>query len=383
MTDPPIRLALPLTDEDELREVAGVLASGYLTQGPKVAELERAVADLVGAKYAFATTSATTALHLSIAALEIGPGDEVLVPDFTFPATANVVIQAGATPVLVDVDPRTFSIDPGEAERRITPRTRAIIPVHPFGLSADMDGVMSVARAHDLAVVEDAACALATTFQGRPVGVIGTMGCFSFHPRKSITTGEGGMITTNDDALAERIGLLRNHGGKRIEGRYRFDAPGFNYRLSDILAAVGVAQVRKLERILDRRRSIAATYTAALSDLSAILPPFEPPWKGHVFQSYVTLLDDSVDRDAVIRGMAERGIETTLGTYALHAEPFFRSKYGHAPGDRPNSWDSYRRTLTLPLYPQMTDEDIHRVTGALRQVIEGVSAVKLAGVRPV
>ena len=377
MSDEPIRLALPETDADELAEIATVLESGYLTQGPKVVELERGVAELVSTKHAFATTSATTALHLALAALDVRAGDEVLVPDFTFPATANVVVQLGATPVLVDVDPRTFAIDVEDAAHRITPNTRAVMPVHPFGLSADMDRVTDLAQRHGIAVIEDAACALATTYHGRPVGAIGTAGCFSFHPRKSITTGEGGMIVTDDDVLADRIAVLRNHGGRRSEGRYRFEAAGFNYRLSDILAAVGVAQLRKLSSILERRRAIAAGYTAALRGLGGVTAPYEPTWGGHVFQSYVTTIDEGIDRDALIRFMAERGIETTLGTYALHAEPYFARTLGHAPGDLPNSWDSYRRTLTLPLYPQMSESTQSRVVATLADALAQAAGVNV------
>jgi dTDP-4-amino-4,6-dideoxygalactose transaminase len=373
MSESPIRLALPYTDEDELGEVAAVLSSGYLTQGPKVRELEQAVGRLVGAEHAIATTSATTALHLSLAALGISRGDEVIVPDFTFPATANVVVQLGARPVLVDVDPRTYAMEPEQLERHISPRTRAIMPVHPFGLSADMDGLRTEADRRGIPIVEDAACALATTYRGVPVGAIGRAGCYSFHPRKSITTGEGGMIVTNDGDLADRISVLRNHGGRRSSGRYRFEDAGFNYRLSDILAAVGVAQLRKLDWIIARRRELAALYDAALADLSGVTPPWQPPWGGHVYQSYVTRLDGSIDRDAVIRALAERGIETTLGTYALHAEPFFVRALGHAPGDLTNSWDAYRTTLTLPLFPQMTVAMVERVVQALAEVLAALT----------
>lgn len=369
MSESPVRLALPYTDQDELDEVAAVLASGYLTQGPKVQELETAVAGLVRADHAFATTSATTALHLSLAALGIGPGDEVIVPDFTFPATANVVVQLGARPVLVDVDPRTYAMQPELLERHRTPRTRAIMPVHPFGLSADMDALRAEADARGIPIVEDAACALATTYRGTPVGTLGRAGCFSFHPRKSITTGEGGMIVTNDGDLADRISLLRNHGGRRSSGRYRFEDAGFNYRLSDILAAVGVAQMRKLDWIIARRREIAALYDAGLADVPGVTPPWQPPWGGHVYQSYVARLDASIDRDAVIVAMAERGIETTLGTYALHAEPFFIRALGHRPGDLAHSWDAYRTTITLPLFPQMSVAMVERVIQALREAV--------------
>jgi perosamine synthetase len=369
-----IQLARPSTDGDEVDEVAAVLATGNLTQGPKVEEFERAIAELVHARHAFATTSATTALHLSLAALGIGPGDDVLVPDFTFPATANVVIQQGARPVLVDVDPGTFTMDPADLERRITSASRAVMPVHAFGLAADMDPIMAVARAHDLAVVEDAACALATTYRGRPVGAIGTIGCFSFHPRKSITTGEGGMITTDDDRLADGIRLLRSHGGRRTGNRFTFEAAGYNYRLSDILAAVGVAQLRKLDGLLERRRGIARRYRELLAGEDRLSLPVLPDWDGHVYQSFVVLLDPAIDRDGVIRRLGEEGIETTLGTYALHREPLFMERYGYHAGDLPSSHDVFRRSLTLPLYPDMRDDDPAYVVGRLTETLSAAPA---------
>ena len=371
MSDLPlVRLVVPDIDDDELTEIQAVLASGYLTQGPKVAEFERLVAALVGTRHAFATTSATTALHLGLVAMGIGPGDEVLVADFTFPASANVVVQQGATPILVDVDPVTFTMDPDDLVRRITVRSRAVIPVHAFGLSADMNPILEIARAHNLLVLEDAACAIAATYYERPVGSMGTAGCFSFHPRKAITTGEGGMIPTDDDSLAERISLLRSHGGIRTGNRFRFEAAGFNYRLSDILAAVGVAQLRKLDGILARKRELAAEYDRRLQGLAGVTAPVEPAWRGHVYQSYVLMLDEPIDRDGVIRAMKERGIETTLGTYALHAEPFFERTYGYRPGDLPGSYDSYRRSLTLPLYSSMTESDMDRIVDSLSLALQ-------------
>jgi dTDP-4-amino-4,6-dideoxygalactose transaminase len=368
-----IRLALPFTDAAEVGAVAAVLASGTLTQGSRVAAFEEAVAKLVGARHGIATTSATTALHLVLAGLDIGPDDEVLVPDFTFPATANVVVERGARPVLVDIDLATYTLDPAAAERLISPRTRAIMPVHTFGLSADMDPILALAKRHGLAVVEDAACALATTYRGRPVGSLGSPACFSFHPRKSITTGEGGMVTTDDPELAERLRLLRSHGGVRREGRFTFEAAGYNYRLSDILAAIGLAQLGKLDWILERRRSIAQRYRDLLADVPAIGLPVEPDWGGHIYQSFVVLLDRSVDRDAVIRALDGEGIESTLGTYALHCQPFFQRAYGYRPGDLPASREAFERTLTLPLYPTMEPSVPERVAGALRRAVESLS----------
>ena len=360
-----MRLAVPYTDEEEISEIRDVLDSGYLTQGPKVAEFERSVAGCVGTKYAFATSSATTALHLSLVALDVGPGDEVLVPDFTFPATANVVIQQRARPVLVDIDLETFTIDLDDLAGKITPRSKVIIPVHPFGLSADMGPILELAERHHLAVVEDAACAIGATYYGKPCGSLAATGCLSFHPRKVITTGEGGMITTDDELLAEKIQLLRNHGGVRREGRFTFEAAGYNYRMSDILAAVGVAQMRKLEGLIRRKRELAAQLTEKLRGIDGAELPQEPEWGGHIYQSYVIRLDDRIDRDQVIGSMRQQGIETTLGTYALHAQPFFARQYNCRPGDLPNSYRAYRQSLTLPLYPSMDEVDLERISRTL------------------
>ena len=367
--EPRIWLTRPQTDESEIDEIREVLASGTLTQGPKVAELERMVAELVGTTHAFATTSATTALHLSLVAAGIGPGDEVLVPDFTFPATANVVVQQGATPVLVDIDLDTFGMNAMDLERRVTPRARAVMPVHAFGLPADMEPILAVAERHGLAVIEDAACALGATYGRRQAGSFGLAGCFSFHPRKSITTGEGGMITTSDAALAERIRLLRSHGGVRDGGRFRFEAAGFNYRLSDILAAVGVAQMRKLDAFLAARRRVAGWYDRALHGLAGVRTPIAPDGSTHTYQSYVVLLDEAVDRDGVIATLRADGIESTLGTYALHDQPFFARTQGLRPGDRPGSHRAFTGSLALPLYGGMAESEAGEVAAALRAAL--------------
>jgi perosamine synthetase len=364
-----IRLAQPYTDEDEINEIRSVMDSGYLTQGPKVAEFERLVADYVGTRYAFATTSATTALHLSLVVLGIGPGDEVLVPDFTFPATANVVVQQGARPVLVDIDLNTFTMNVDDLAAKVTSRSKAIIPVHTFGLSADMNPIMELARRHDLAVIEDAACAIGTTYHGKRCGSLGTLGCFSFHPRKVITTGEGGMITTDDEILAEKIQLLRSHGGVRRDGRFTFEAAGYNYRMSDILAAVGVAQMRKLDTLITQKRELAAQLTDELCGTEGVRPPREPAWGGHIYQSYVVYLQDGIDRDHVIHVMKERGIETTLGTYALHTQPFFVKEYNYKPGDLPSSHLAYRQSLTLPVYPPMAVSHLKKIVRTLQSII--------------
>jgi dTDP-4-amino-4,6-dideoxygalactose transaminase len=368
-TEARIPLASPWTGEDELEEVRAVLVSGQLSQGPKVEEFERRVATLTGVDHAVATSSCTTAMHLALVALGIGPGDEVLVPDFTFPATANVVVQQGAVPVLVDIEPDTYNMDPTQLGRHLSARTRALIPVHLFGLAADLDPCLAFAHEHGLAVVEDAACALGATYKSQPCGSLGDVGCFSFHPRKVITTGEGGMVVTDDDDLAERMRLLRSHGGLRAEGRFSFEEAGFNYRLSDVHAALGVAQTRRLPEILDRRQTLAARMSERLAAVPGVVPPVEPPWAIHAFQAYVICLDQEIDRDAVVAGLRNRGIESTIGTYALHVQPFFRRSYGYHVGQLPCSYAASRQTLALPLYPQMREADVDLVVDSLSTVL--------------
>lgn len=368
-----MRLNLPFTGADELLEVSQVLESGYLTQGPKVAEFEQAVKNIIGSQYAFAMSSATTALHLSLVALGIAPDDEVLVSDFTFPASGNVIAQQGARPVLVDVNLDTYAMDAQDLERRITSRTRAIMPIHPFGLSADMEAIQAVARRHQLPLIEDAACALGGQYHAHYCGTMSDLGCFSFHPRKSVTTGEGGMIVTNNEALAQRVALLRSHGGVRGDYYMRFETAGFNYRLSDILAAVGVAQIKKLDWLISRKREHAARLTDFLRSVRGVTPPIEPPQHKHTYQSYVVVLDNAINRDAVIAAMRRRDIETTLGTYALHAQPFYQKVYGYTAGDLPASHRLFRQTLTLPLYPQMNEFDLERVAEALDNSLKEIA----------
>ena len=364
-----IRLTIPQTDEQELQQIKAVLDSGFLTQGPKTAEFEKKVADLIGCRFAFAMSSCTTALHLALAVLDIQPGDEVLVADFTFPATANVVVQLGARPVLVDINLDTYTMDPADLVRKITPRTKAIIPVDAFGCSADYDPILEIASKHGLPVIEDAATTIGARYHERYCGNLTTLGCFSFHPRKVITTGEGGMITTNDSDLAERIKLLRSHGGVKTGHRFEYEAAGFNYRLSDLQSAVGVAQMDKLSSIISSRRELASGLTARLSALADIRLPSEPKWGGHIFQSYVVLLDEALDRDGAIDAMKTRGVEATMGTYALHDQPFFQRQYGYQAGQLPNSHAAFTRSITLPLYPQMTETDLDTIAHALTESI--------------
>ncbi|MEX2195804.1 MAG: DegT/DnrJ/EryC1/StrS family aminotransferase [Thermoleophilaceae bacterium] len=352
----PLRLAAPRFGDDALDALAEVLAGGRLTQGPKVAAFEEAIASYCGVPHAVATTSASTALHVVLAALDLGPGDEVVVPDFTYPATGNAVLQTGASLRLVDVDPRTYNVDPDRLAHALTERTKAVIAVDLFGLPADYTAL----DVGDVPLVCDAACALGAEWDGRRCGAIGAAACFSFHPRKVLTTGEGGMVTTADDALAARLRRLVNHGSERDGWRSTFVEPGFNYRLSELQAALGLVQVPHHDAVVERRRELAARLSDLLADVDGIELPFEPPYARHCWQAYVCVVDEDVDRDALIAALRERGVESTLGTYALHAEPAYAGS-----GEFPVSLSLARRTLALPLHEKLADDDPQRVADAI------------------
>lgn len=367
-----MRLTVPSLGSEEVEAVAAVMSTGYLTQGPVAAEFERLMAQRCRVPFAFATSSCTTALHLTLEAMEIGPGDEVVVPDFTFPATINAVIQCGATPRLADTDPVTHNLDPQRLDEVVTSRTRAIIVVHTFGQCADMTALRRFSDAHGIDLVEDAACAVGASFAGEPAGSLGAVACFSFHPRKVITTGEGGMVTTADPDLAAKIAILRSHGARRLSLFQQFVEPGYNYRLSDINAAVGVVQMSRLDEILLARRSIAAQYERLLASVPGVTSPGCHPDSEPTFQSYVVTLDEGIDRDDVIVRMAAAGIETTLGTYALHREPAYR-QFVDDPDRFRNADRSFSTSLTLPLYPAMQPGDPERICDLLAASLADVA----------
>jgi perosamine synthetase len=349
-----VRLAFPETGEQELAEIAAVLETGHLTMGPKVEEFEALLAAAAGTQHAAAVSSGTAALHVAVLALGIGAGDEVLVPAYTFPATANVVVLAGARPVLVDVDPVTMNIDPEDAARRVTSRTKAILAVHLFGRPARLEELP------DVPVLEDAAGALGATHRGRACGSLGVLACFSFHPRKIVTTGEGGAVTTDDAQLDERVRSLRHHGWSPSSAYDDMPAGAFNYRLSDVLAALGVPQMRRLDELLATRERIAAGYAERLAHLDVVLPEADAGDR-HGWQAYVVQLDR---RDAVMAALREQGIGCQIGTYALHRLGAYRDQ-----GSFPGADAAFERALALPLHGRLREPDLDRVAEALDKIV--------------
>ena len=349
-----VRLAFPDLGEEELAEIAGVLATGQLTMGPKVAEFEELLAAAAGTEHAVAVSSGTAALHVAVLALGMGPGDEVLVPAYTFPATANVVALAGATPVLVDVDPVTMNVDPADAAGRVTPRTKAILAVHLFGRPARLEELP------ELPVLEDAAGALGASHRGKACGSLGLLACFSFHPRKIVTTGEGGAVTTDDASLAERVRSLRHHGWSPSGAYDDMPAPAFNYRISDVLCALGIPQMRRLEELLAAYERVAAGYAERLAHLDLVLPSADPGDR-HGLQAFVVQVDR---RDDVMAGLRAQGIQCQIGTYALHRLGAYRGQ-----GPFPGADAAFERALALPFHGRLTEQELDRVAEALDKLV--------------
>jgi len=373
-----IPISRPYFGDEERAAILEPLESGWVVQGPKVAEFERLFSVYTGASNSIATSSCTTALHLALVASGVHAGDEVVVPSFTWVATANVVEMLGARPVFVDIDLDTFNIDVNRFEAAITPRTRAVIPVSLFGVSADMDPIMEVASARGLKVIEDDACATGAWYGGRHAGTLADVGCFSFHPRKAITTGEGGMIITSDAGVAELVRSLRDHGasksdlsrhlGKRSYILPDFEMVGFNYRMTDIQGALGVAQMARLQAILELRTERARIYDRGLQNLGWLRPQFLADGSRHGYQAYVCLYQPETPtlanleqlhrrRNDLMDSLEVAGIATRPGTHAVHNLGFYRRKYGIKPEDYPNALFADHLSIALPLYAQMTDEE--------------------------
>jgi dTDP-4-amino-4,6-dideoxygalactose transaminase len=374
---PAIPISLPSLGEEEAAAAREVILSGWVTQGPRVAAFEAQFADFVGSPHACAVSSCTTALHLALLSLDVGTGDEVITVSHSFIATANAIRYCGATPVFVDIQTKTFNMDPDLLAAAITPRTRAIVPVHQMGLPCDISAILAIAERHDIPVVEDAACAIGSELQvgkrwervGRPHGAIA---CFSFHPRKVITTGDGGMLTTHDRELDRRFRLLRQHG-MSVSDTVRHAAKtvvfedysvlGYNYRMTDIQAAVGCVQLGRLPGMLERRRELAAAYARGLREIPGLVTPFVPDTTRPNWQSYAVRVtpEFALRRDELMTRLLEEGIHTRRGIMNAHQE----APYAHLAAKLPKSEMARDATILLPLHPGMSNSDIERVVEAL------------------
>jgi len=374
--------ALPHITQAEIDEVVDTLHSGWLSTGPKTKRFESEFARAVTAPHAIAVNSATAAMHLALDALGIGEGDEVIVPVYTFTATAEVVVHCRARPVFVDVDPVSCNLDPAQLEKHITPRTRAIIVVHIAGLPAEMDDILAIAQAHHLPIIEDAAHAFPASYRGRSVGSIGDMTAFSFYATKTLTTGDGGMLTTANADYAERAALMALHGITRDAWKryafggswyYEIVAAGYKYNMTDIAASLGLHQLARCQWLLQRRQEIARRYTEAFALVPEVETPPNPAHVVHAWHLYILRLRLerlTLTRNVFIQALTEAQIGTSVHFIPLHIQPFFRDTYHLAAGDFPVALDAYQRAVSLPIYPGMTDEDVDDVIAAVEHIIE-------------
>ena len=371
---------LPLIEQDDIRAVTEVLRSGWITSGPKVREFEQAFGAYLGARHALAVNSGTSALHLALKAAGVGPGDEVVLPTMTFAATAEVVIHAGAEPVLVDSLPGAMNLDVNQVEAAITPRTKAIIPVHFGGHPCDMDRLLAIARNRRIALIEDSAHALPAKYRGRTVGTLGDITCFSFYATKSITTGEGGMVTTENESYAERMRILSLHGlskdawnryGARGSWRYDILEAGYKYNLTDLQAALGIAQLKKCDLCGGAARRLPRNIPAGLAGVKAFHTPCASPHVQHAWHLYVILVDEPalrIGRDQVIEELRLRGIGTSVHFIPLHLHTYYQKEWGYRRGDFPVAERYFDRCISLPIYPRMKDGDADRVIECLADI---------------
>ncbi|MEE9327321.1 MAG: DegT/DnrJ/EryC1/StrS family aminotransferase [Cocleimonas sp.] len=380
--------ALPLIGDDEISEVVDTLKSGWLTTGPKSARFEKDFADFVGASNALAVNSATSGLHLALEAIGIGEGDVVITTPYTFTATAEVIRYLGADPLLVDIDPNTFNIDPKLIRKAIenNDKVKAILPVHFAGQSCDMDEILSIAKEFDVKVVEDAAHALPTTWKGTTIGSISDITVYSFYVTKTIATGEGGMITTENEDYLSRMKTMRLHGINRdVFDRYTSDKPswfyevvepGYKYNMTDVAASIGIHQLKRATEFQQRREWIGEQYTQAFTDLPLTTPYVAYPDDTHAWHLYVLQLDlesISIDRDKFIELMVEEGIGTSVHFIPLHLQPYWRDRYDYKENDFPVALNVFNRAVSLPIYPKMTDTDVERVIAAVKKVCKNVT----------
>lgn len=370
----------PSIGEEEIQSVVETLRSGWLTTGPKVKQFEAKFAEKVHAEHAIATNSCTSALHLALEALGITVGDEVLLPSLTFASTGEVVVFQGARPVLVDIEPDTLNIDPEDILRKITPKTKAIVAVHYGGQPCDMDKILAIASQNNLSLIEDAAHAIPSRHGDQPIGSIGDVTCFSFYANKTLTTGEGGMVTTDRQDLADRMRIMSLHGisndaWKRFsaEGSWYYEilAPGFKYNMTDIAASLGLHQLAKCDEFWERRQQIAIKYDKAFAEFDAIVTPtvelnVQMSW--HLYVIQLNLESLAIDRNEFIKELNAAGVGTSVHYTPLHMHPFYRETYSYRPDDLPVTHDVYRRIISLPIYPGMSDVDVNYVTETVRRI---------------
>ena len=365
-------------EEDDIQAVVDVLKSDFLTTGPKIAEFEKAVADYVGAKYAVAISNDTAALHAACHAAGIGEGDEVITTTITFAASSNCVLYCGGTPVFADIDPKTYNIDPEDIKRKITPKTKAIIPVHLAGQPCDMDAIHAIAKEHNLIVIEDAAHALGSEYKGKKIGgLTSDMTTFSFHPVKPITTGEGGMIVTNSEELYRKLVLFRSHGitrdtslMTRNEGPWYYQQLdlGYNYRMTDIQCALGCTQMKKLDRFLARRRAIAARYDEAFADCANIVTPYQIPEGNSGWHLYIIQVKNH-DRREVFEKLREAGIGVNVHYIPVYKHPYYQ-EHGFVEVHCPVAEEVYSHIISIPMFPGLTKEQQEEVIETIKQVVE-------------
>lgn len=373
--------ALPLLEDDEINEVLDTLKSNWITKGPKTAMFEEQFAKFVGCKHAIATNSCTAALHTALVSKGIGANDEVITTPMTFVASSNVIIHSGAKPVFVDIDPNTFNIDVNKIEEKITEKTKAILPVHIAGHSVDLDKILAIAKKHNLFVLEDAAHGVYTQYKGKMIGNISDATAFSFYATKNLVTGEGGMLTTNDDELAKKARMISLHGMSRNAWNrysekgswyYEVEYPGFKYNMTDIQASLGIHQLSKLERFQERRNEYVKMYNESFSKMDEIIEPIELDYTRHAWHLYIIQINEellTIDRSSFIEELKARNIGTSVHFIPVHLHPYYKNTYGYKLGDYPVSEKVFSRIISLPLYPKMTKDDVEDVINAVKDIV--------------